>query len=274
VTGDGVNDTLSLKQADIGVAMGKLGSDVAKEAAEIVLTDDDFSTLVKAIREGRTIFQNLRSVMLSSLTSNIGELICVCLGFAGTAFGLPLPISAVQILSIDLIGEMLPLMALTFDPAEGGLMRRPPRKLGAHIVDARRLAELTVFGILMGTSGYLSFYMVLTTGGTAAMAQAGAFTGIVLAQYVNILSRRSAASLVGRHTFANRQLWAALAASFVIVAVMVSVPAIGIWFGFEPLRLQDWLWPGVGALIFLLCFEGRKLLVNQGLGVGARGRSS
>jgi hypothetical protein len=106
------------------------------------------------------------------------------------------------------------------------------------------------------------------------MAQAGAFTGIVLAQYVNILSRRSAASLAGRHTIANRQLWVALAASFAIVAAMVSLPAIGAWFGFEPLRLQDWLWPCAGALIFLLCFEGRKMLVNQGLGVGARGRSS
>lgn len=258
VTGDGVNDTLSLKQANIGVAMGKLGSDVAKEAAEIVLTDDNFTTLVKAIREGRTIFQNLQSVILSSLTSNIGELSCVCLGFAGTAFGLPLPISTVQILSIDLIGEMLPLMALTFDPAEATLMRRPPRKLGAHIVVSRRLVELAFFGALMGTSGYVSFYMVLETDGTPGMAQAAAFVGIMLAQYVNILSRRTAVSVFGHHVFANWRLWAALAASFFIVAAMVSLPAIGVWFGFEPLRLQDWLWPAAGALVFMLCFEGRK----------------
>ena len=91
VTGDGVNDTLSLKSADIGVAMGEQGSDVAKEAAEIILTDDDLTTLVLAVREGRTIYQNLKSIILSSITSNIGELSCVCAGFIGAALlGLPL----------------------------------------------------------------------------------------------------------------------------------------------------------------------------------------
>jgi len=157
VTGDGVNDTLSLKSADIGVAMGEKGSDVAKEAAEIVLTDDDFTTLVLAVREGRTIYQNLKSVILSSITSNIGELSCVCVGFAGAAAGLPIPISAVQILSVDLMGEMLPLMALTFDPAERTLMRQPPRKLEAHIIDRTRLIELAFFGTLMGLGAYCRF---------------------------------------------------------------------------------------------------------------------
>jgi hypothetical protein len=110
----------------------------------------------------------------------------------------------------------------------------------------------------MGTSGYVSFYMVLETDGTPGMAQAAAFVGIMLAQYVNILSRRTAVSVFGHHVFANWRLWAALAASFFIVAAMVSLPAIGVWFGFEPLRLQDWLWPAAGALVFMLCFEGRK----------------
>ncbi len=260
VTGDGVNDTLSLKEAHIGVAMGKLGSDVAKEAAEIVLVDDDFTTLVNAVREGRTIFQNLKSVILSSITSNIGELGCVCLGFAGVAFGLPIPITAVQILSIDLIGEMLPLMALTFDPPERELMRNPPRKLGAHIIDRRRLSELAVFGVLMGLSGYASFYMVHLTGGSTGMAQAAAFTGIILTQYVNILSRRTSGSVFGRQLFANRQLWFALSISLAVVAVIVTVPAIGLWFGFEPMRPEHWTWPIGGAFVYLLCFEAKKAL--------------
>jgi Ca2+-transporting ATPase len=260
VTGDGVNDTLSLKEANIGVAMGRLGSDVAKEAAEVVLIDDDFTTLVNAVREGRTIFQNLTSVILSSITSNIGELSCVCLGFVGVAFGLPIPITAVQILSIDLIGEMLPLMSLTFDPSDRGLMRQPPRALGAHIVNARRLAELGVFGLLMGLSGFASFYAAQATGAAIGTSQAAAFTGIILTQYVNILSRRSRDSVFSAQLFTNPQLWLALSVSLAVVATIVTVPAIGAWFGFEPMRAEHWLTPVFCAGLFLGCFEAKKRL--------------
>jgi Ca2+-transporting ATPase len=263
VTGDGVNDALSLKEAHIGVSMGKLGSEVAKEAAEVVLIDDNFATLVNAVREGRTIFRNLKNVVLSSITSNIGELTCVCLGFVGVAYGLPIPITAVQILSVDLIGEMLPLMALTFDPPDRNLMRNPPRKLGAHIVDRRRLYELALFGILMGASGYASFYMVHLAGGSTGEAQAAAFAAINLAQYVNILSRRSERSVFGRYLFANRQMLLAVSLSFAAVAVIVSVPDVGLWFGFEPMHLTHWVWPAAGALFFLLCFEVKKLRRRQ-----------
>jgi Ca2+-transporting ATPase len=263
VTGDGVNDTLSLKRADIGVAMGRLGSDVAKEAAEIVLIDDDFTTLVNAVREGRTVFQNLKSVILSSITSNIGELSCVCIGFVGAAFGFPIPMTAVQILSVDLIGEMLPLMALTFDRAERKMMQQPPRKLGAHIIDARRLVELMVFGTLMGVVGYASFYMVLRDGGPVGTAQAAAYTGIVLTQYMNILSRRTSDSVFRRHLFSNTQMWFALIISFIAVATIVTVPNIGLWFGFEPLATEHWLWPVVGALAVLFCFEAKKMVIRR-----------
>ncbi len=263
VTGDGVNDTLSLKSANIGVAMGEQGSDVAKEAAEVVLTDDDFTTLVVAVREGRTIFQNLRSVILSSITSNIGELSCVCVGFIGAAMGLPIPLTAVQILSVDLIGEMLPLMALTFDPADRDLMQQPPRKLGAHIIDQPHLLELVFFGSLMGLGSYFSFYMVLHSGGTTEMAQAGAFLGIVLIQYVNILSRRSATSIFSRHLFSNLPLWLALAFSFVLVAVITGVSQVGNWFDFHSLRPGDWAWPISAAAIFLAVMELKKRLFRR-----------
>jgi Ca2+-transporting ATPase len=263
VTGDGANDTLSLKRADIGVAMGKQGSEVAKEASEIVLTDDDFTTLVVAIREGRTIYQNLKSVILASMTSNIGELSCVCLGFVGAAMGLPIPITAVQILSIDLIGEMLPLMALTFDPAEKRLMQRPPRRMGSHIINGHRLIELIVFGTLMGLGGYLSLFMVLQTGGSESMAQAATFLGILLIQYVNILSRRTLGSVFSGYLFSNPQLWLSLGLSFAVVSLITGNPDVASWFGFEALRLQDWLWPVLSALVFLGCFELKKKLIAK-----------
>jgi Ca2+-transporting ATPase len=259
VTGDGVNDTLSLKQADIGVAMGKLGSEVAKEAAEIVLIDDDFSTLTAAIREGRTIFQNLKRVILASINCNLGELSVVIIGFIGVAVGLPIPITAVQILAIDLIAEMLPLMALTFDPPERGLMEQPPRKLGEHIVNRRSLTELCFFGTLMGMAGYFSFYMVLSHEGSIGMSQAAAYASIALVQYVNILSRRTSQSMFTGYLFANKHLWSAMIVSLLLVLTIINVPEIGLWFGFDPMRATDWIWPVSGAAVFLLAFELRKL---------------
>ncbi len=266
VTGDGVNDTLSLKQADIGVAMGRLGSEVAKEAAEIVLIDDNFATLVAAVREGRTIFQNLKRVILSSITSNLGELTVVCVGFVGVACGLPIPITAVQILAVDLIGEMLPLMALTFDAAEPGVMKQPPRRLGEHIVNRRSLVELVADGVVMGMAGYGAFFMVQLTGGTLGMAQAATYAGIVLAQYANILSHRSRGTVFTPYLFANRPLWQSLGVSLAVVLAIINVPAIGAWFGFEPLRAGDWLWPVGGALGFLLWFETKKRWLYGWLG--------
>ena len=263
VTGDGVNDTLSLKKADIGVAMGKLGSDVAKEAAEIVLLDDNFITLVTAIREGRTIFQNLKNVILTSLTSNLGELACVCFGFMGVALGLPIPITAVQILAVDLIGEMLPLMAMTFDPAEQAIMEQRPRKQEEHIVNRYSLIDLFFFGTLMGGGAYVSFYMVLANGASLGMAQAAAYSSIVLIQYANVLSRRTTQTVFSRYLFSSKHLWNALAFSLLVVLLIINVPGIGIWFGFEPMRLEDWIWPVAGALVYLFVFEMKRLLITK-----------
>ncbi|HLF10978.1 MAG TPA: cation-transporting P-type ATPase [Gammaproteobacteria bacterium] len=267
VTGDGVNDTLSLKQADIGVAMGGLGSDIAKEAAEVVLLDDNFGTLVIAIREGRTIYQNLQRVILSSITSNLAELSCVCFGFIGAAAGLPIPITAVQILAIDLIGEMLPLMALTFDPPASTIMQQPPRKLGAHILHRRSLLELFFFGTLMGAAGYFSFYMVQRGGGSLGASQAAAYGSIVLVQYANILSRRTARSVFGPHSFSNGKLWMALVISLFVILLIINVSAIGAWFGFEPMRPRDWIWPVIGTAVFLLTFEIKKALRGASKGL-------
>lgn len=262
VTGDGVNDTLSLKKSDIGVAMGKMGSDVAKEAAEIVLLDDNFRTLIAAIREGRTIFKNLKKTIMASITSNNGELTCVLLGFIGVAFGLPAPITAVQILAVDLIGEMLPLTALTFDPPEKELLKEPPRDLDEHIINKKSLLNLIFYGFWMGASGFFSFFMVYhVTGGSVEMGRAAAYAGIILCQYVNILSRRTEQTIFTRYLFTNKQLWGAFLFSLIAVMILIYPKSVAVWFGFEALTLGDWMYPMIGALVFLFWHESRKLLV-------------
>ncbi|PIZ70591.1 HAD family hydrolase [Candidatus Peregrinibacteria bacterium CG_4_10_14_0_2_um_filter_43_11] len=264
VTGDGVNDTLSLKRADIGVSMGKLGSEVAKEASEIVLLDDNFSTLVTVIREGRTIFQNLKKTILSSVTSNNGELTCVLLGFIGIVFGLPAPITAVQILAVDLVGEMLPLTALTFDSAERSLMSLPPRDLNEHIINRKSLINLIFYGFWMGAAGFFAFIMVYLFGTrTVESGRAAAYGAIILCQFMNILSRRTNRTIFTEYLFTNIQLWGSFLISLIAISILIYVPSVSIWFGFASLSLQDWLFPILGALVFLSWHEAHKYFLSR-----------
>ena len=263
VTGDGVNDTLSLKKSDIGVAMGRMGSEVAKEASEIVLLDDNFRTLIAAISEGRTLFRNLKKTILSTITANNGELFCVLLGFVGVALGLPAPITAVQILAVDLIGEMLPLTALTFDPAEKQVLHDVPRNLNEHILDRKNLLSLLFYGFWMGAAGFFSFVMVYHIGGSSIeTGRAAAYSGIILCQYMNILSRRTEQTLFTRYLLTNKQLWGSFLISILAVLTMIYIKGVSIWFGFGRMSLHDWMYPAIGALVFLVWHEGRKLFTK------------
>ncbi len=262
VTGDGVNDTLSLKKSDIGVAMGKMGSEVAKEAAEIVLLDDNFRTLTAAIKEGRTIFKNLKKTIMASITSNNGELSCVLLGFVGVAFGLPVPITAVQILAVDLIGEMLPLTALTFDPPEAHILKEPPRDLKEHIINKKSLMNLIFYGFWMGAAGFFSFVMVYHVGGASVESgRAAAYCGIILCQYINILSRRTEQTIFTSYLFTNKMLWGSFLISILAVMILIYPPQVAIWFGFDRLTLSQWMYPIAGMLVFLFWQEARKVLL-------------
>ncbi len=267
VTGDGVNDTLSLKKADIGVAMGRSGSKVAQEAAAMVLLDDNFSTIVHAVGEGRTIFNNIRKNVEATLTSNTAELICVLYGFVGVYLGLPVAILAIHILLIDLVGEMLPLLMLSFDPAHDGIMLEPPRKKG-QLLNSALLRQVLWSGTARGVLAIGAFTVVymLHDGDPQQheTAVTGTFITIILTQFINIFCIRSKGSMFNAFIFANLNLLWGMLISLLAMLAITYVPFFNLYLHTGPLSMQDWLLPIAASLVYLLGYEVIKWLTNRG----------
>jgi Ca2+-transporting ATPase len=283
VTGDGANDAPSLKEADIGVAMGASGTDVAREAADIVLLDDSFASIVKAIESGRAIYENIRKFIVYVFSHNWAELIPFVL-YAGLGF--PLPLLVVQVLAIDLAIDVIPSLALSREPAELGIMEEPPRSIKERLFTRKVLLRSVFIGVIIAVGAIIGCLNIWAAGGWhIGMAVPSdwhfggslpnnnpiylkgvtmMFAGIVVAQAGNVLACRTSKQSIFKTSLKNNKwIIVGIAAQLSILAFLVYVPIMNTYFGTQPLGIFDWAFLLSLAVIVVLAEEIRKFFSRK-----------
>jgi len=273
VTGDGANDAPSLREADIGVAMGASGTDVAREASDMVLLDDSFASIVKAVESGRAIYENIRKFIVYVFSHNWAELIPYVLY---ALLGIPLPLLVVQVLAIDLAIDVIPSLALSREPPEPGIMQEPPRSVKERLFNARVFLRSFYIGVIIAAGAMFGCLSAWSAGGWRLGVQLPSdsvvylkgvtmtFAGIVIAQVGNVLAcRTSKVSIFKTRLSSNKWIWIGIAAQVSIISFLVYVPLMQGLFGTTALGFVDWAFLAVFACTVIFAEEVRKWFARR-----------